>query len=98
VTQLDLARDYEPTQDIHRERTEIFVRAKRQLAKTLSRESWLLPEPVRAITDQLESELGTRYDRWFEHLDSREAAAKQASVKIEEVAKDELKRPPFWRL
>ena len=92
----DILIDRETTAEQDDERKQLLIAAKRQLASTVSREVWHLPDAVKRQIEEMNHEFSIRQDSWQEHLDHCAFAAKNAQNEIEAIALFELKRPSLF--
>jgi hypothetical protein len=88
----------EPTPEVEKERTTLFLAARRKLQGTISREVWLLPDAVKQETDRLNDALKVRHESWFEHVDNCAFNVRQTRDKILLLAKADLRPPSFISL
>ena len=86
----------EPDEETRVARDKLFAEARRRLAGTVAREAWLLPESVQQEIERLNLALSERHDFWYGHIDGCYFASNRSRAIIEEIAKEDMKRPAFF--
>lgn len=96
VNREDERRCHEPDAETRDSRDKIFSEARRRLAGTAAREAWLLPEAVQQEIERLNHALSERHDFWYGHIDGCYVESNRSRAIIEEIAKEDMKRPAFF--
>ncbi|MEG8049225.1 hypothetical protein QP178_04765 [Sphingomonas aurantiaca] len=74
-------------------RVGIYRAASDQLGKAISRQSWILPEPVQSSVEHMEKVLHAEYTSWEEDLDASAYACGIALRDIRFLARDDMAAP-----